>query len=399
MVLTFQYRLLPSKAQHRALEAMLESQRLLYNAALEERIGAYRHGITIGYVDQSRSLTEWRHSDHDAASVPVNVQRATLKRVDEAYKAFFRRLRKKGNKAGFPRFRGIGGWRTFGFREFEGISLEQSRLHFKGMPGALQVHLHRSLPPDCRIRSCILCHDTKGWKVGFCVDVPKAPTRTGNRRVGIDLGIKTFATLSDGGSIPSLKAARRAQRRLRIAQRALARKCAGSRSRGKARTLLARRHAAIARSRLNHLHQASAQLVRNYDVIAIEALNIGALAKSALARDVRDASWGKFLSMLRYKAARAGVQLIEVDPRNSTQDCSACGTRVPKSLSERQHTCPSCGISIDRDLNAALNIVKRAGAGPYLPNVAECGMRAGGNLGSETHSPTGPPTETLPYFT
>jgi putative transposase len=317
--------------------------------------------------------------DPEAACVPANLQRATLKRLDEAYKAFFRRVTQKAGKAGFPRFRGKGWWDSFGFREFRGITFDGRRLRFKGMPGALKVHVHRPMPGGVPIRACTFRRDEKGWKVGFALDVLIAETRNGERSVGIDLGISTFAALSDGGFIPSLRAARRAQRRLRMAQRSLARKRPGSNSRGKARMQVARCHAATARARSNHLHQASARFVRDYDLIAVEALNVQGFARSALARDVHDASWAKFLSILAYKAAKAGARLIEVNPRNSSQECSGCGMNVPKGLNERWHDCPRCGLSIDRDLNAARNILGRAGVGPCLPNVAGCGMRAGGS--------------------
>jgi putative transposase len=381
MILTYEYRLVPSKAQHRALEALLESQRVLYNAALEERIGAYRRGVSLTYIDQFKGLTEWRRTDPEAASVPANLQRATLRRLDEAYAAFFRRVREKAGKAGFPRFRGKGWWHSFGFAEFSGIRFDGARLRFKGMPGALRVHMHRPLPANLRIRRCTFRRDPKGWKVGFAVDVPAAAQRNGKRCVGVDLGIAALATLSDGSSIPNLRAARRAERRIRVAQRSFTRKNARSKGRDKARSVLARHHAAVVRARMNHLHQASARLVRDYDVIAVENLNIQGLARGVLAREFHDASWAKFLSMLRYKAERAGARIIEVDARNSSQDCSGCGHRVPKALDERWHKCPRCGLSMDRDINAARNVLHRAGVGPGLPNVAGCGgKRAGGNL-------------------
>ena len=266
------------------------------------------------------------------------------------------------------------------------------------MPGPLRVHLHRQMPSDALVRSCTFRRDVKGWVIGFAIELPAQPMREGERMVGVDLGIKTFAVLSDGGTIPSLRAARLAERRLRITQRALARKTRGSKGRLKARLGVRRCHAGAARRRANHLHQASARLLRDYDLIAIEALQVKALARSVLAKDVHDASWAKFISILRYKAARAGARLIEVDPRNKTQDCSGCGERVPKELGDRQHECPRCGLSIDRDLNAARNILHRAGVGPGLRNVAGCGMRAGGNL-SELLAPyktSVSQTETLP---
>ena len=382
MILTYRYRLLPTKRQHQALKAILESRRQLYNAALEERIGAFRKArVTRSYIEQSKALTEWRQSDPEARALPVALQRATLQRLEQAYKGFFRRI-KSGRRAGFPRFRGKGWFDSFGFAEFCGISLDGSRIRFKGMPGAVRIHLHRPMPAAAPIKSCTFRQEASGWNVAFAFELPTTPIRGDKRTVGVDLGITTFATLSDGGIIPSLRAARREERRLRLVQRALSRTKRGSRGRRKARMSVARCHAYTARRRANHLHQASARLVRDYDVIAIEALNVKALARSALAKDVHDASWAKFISMLRYKAERAGARLVEVDAHDTTQDCSGCGKKVPKKLGERSHDCPHCGLSIDRDLNAARNILDRAGVGPGLRNVADWGKRAGGNLSS-----------------
>jgi len=381
MFLTYRYRLLPSRRQHRALESILESQRVLYNAALEERIGAYRKAHVVrNYLDQTKALTEWRQGDDDARAIPVSLQRWTLKRLDDAYRAFFRRL-KGGLAPGFPRFRGRARFDSFGFREFCGITLKERRLRFKGMTGSLRVHLHRPMPGHASIKGCTFTRCGRGWYVAFAIDVPLASQRGENRAVGLDLGITTFAALSDGGVIPSLRAARRADRRLLLAQRRLARKQLGGGNYAKARVALAREHAAIRRRRTNHLHQATARLVRDYDVIAMEALNVKALAASKLARDSRDASWGKFLSILRYKAACAGIRLVEVDKDDTSQICSGCQARVPKDLDERLHACPCCGLCIDRDLNAARNILFRAGVGPVPRNEAGLGgMRAGVNL-------------------
>ena len=397
MILTFRYRLLPTRRQHRALEAILEKQRQLYNAALEERIGAFRKaGRSPAYFDQCKGLTEWRRDDADARALPVNLQRWTLKRLDDAYLAFFRRVR-TGQKPGFPRFRGTGRFDSFGFRDFLGITLGKGRIRFNGFPGSLRFHLHRPIPEGTRIRSCVFRRGLKGWTTSFALEMPDEQLRRGARAVGIDLGITTFAALSDGGFIPSLRAARRAQGRLRAAQRALSRKARGSAGRRKARLQLARRHGDTYRRRIEHLHQASARVVRDYDTIVIEKLNVGGLARGMLAKDVKDASWGKFISMLRYKAAWAGVRLIEVDPTNTSQECSNCGTMVPKGLHERVHDCPRCGVIVDRDLNAARNLLKRAGVGPRLPNVAGCGMRAGGILDATAGLVTaGGCVETLP---
>ena len=372
MIVSYRYRLLPSRRQHLALERILDAQRQLYNAALEERIGAYRNaGVTRTYMDQAKALTEWRRSDSEASGLPANLQRATLKRLDEAYRGFFRRM-VNGEKPGFPRFRGAGRFVSFGFAEFSGITLKARRLRFKGMPGGLRVHWHRDIPQGAPLKGCVFKRDTKGWTVAFVVSVAGAELRAPQRTVGVDLGIQTFATFSDGGFIPSLRAARRAERRLRVAQRAVARKQCGSSRRRRAREEVTRCYSQVARQRNEHLHQASARLVRDYDAIVIEQLNVIGLARGRFAKDVHDASWAKFISMLRYKAEWAGAHIIEVNPRNTSQECSGCGAKVPKQLADRLHICPDCGLSTDRDLNAARNILNRAGVGPGLHNVAGC---------------------------
>jgi putative transposase len=369
MILTYQYRLLPTKRQHRALEEILESQRQLYNAALEERIDAYRKaGIKRTYIDQTKALTEWRHTDPDAAQVPVTLQRATLKRVDNAYGNFFRRHGSGEGRPGFPRFRGKARFKSFGLREFGprvGIGLRGNRISFKGMPGTLRMHLHRPIPITAVVVSCTFRRDSQGWKANLALKLPAAsPIECILRAVGVDVGITTFAAMSDGTVIPSLRAARKAERRLQVAARALSRKHLGSGTRRKAREEYRRCHAAIARRRHDHLHKASASIVGKHDLIAVEGLNLHALTRSRLAKDIYDASWSMFISMLRYKAERAGAQLIEVDPRNTTQDCSSCGIKVSKGLGDRWHDCSHCGLSIDRDLNAARNILIRAGVRP-----------------------------------
>jgi putative transposase len=387
MINTYTYRLLPTKRQHRALESILESQRELYNAGLEERIDAFRKmGITRSYIDQTKALTELRQSDPEFATLSTAIQRATLKRLDNAYRGFFARVR-SGLSPGFPRFKGKGWFKSFAFREFVGISLENGRVRFRGMPGTLRIHMHRPLPPDASPRSCVFKRDVTGWRIGIVVRAPDTPIRGGSRVVGVDLGLATFATLSDGKKIPNLRAAFRAERKLRIRQRSVARKRPGSRRRLRARQEVARCHASIARQRTDYLHRVSSRLVRDYDTIVVEDLRVKALARSALSRSVHDAAWAKFISMLKYKAEKAGARVIAVDPQFTTQDCSSCGGYVPKMLGESMHVCHHCGLIMDRDLNAARNILNRAGVGPDLRNVAEQRKRADESLAAVNRAP------------
>ena len=149
MILTHRYRLLPLKSQHRALERLCEAQRQLYNAALEERIDFHRKtGKTHTYIDQCKALTQCRREMPEMGELPLKLQRWTLKRLDDAFQGFFRRLKARSGKAGFPRFRGKGRWDAFGFSEFIGIRFDGKRLRFAGMPGGLKVHLHRPLPNE-----------------------------------------------------------------------------------------------------------------------------------------------------------------------------------------------------------------------------------------------------------
>lgn len=364
-VLTYKYRLLPTRKQHEALVAILDSQREFYNAALQERIDCYRKtGASISYVAQSRSLTECRRDLPEMAAIPVRIQRGTLKRLDEAYQAFFRRAKSRSGKAGFPRFRGKGWFSSFEFNEFRGICFDGRRLRWSGMPSGLRIHLHRSMP-NGKILTAKFKRDHKGWSVCFAVRVETPEKRIVQSAVGIDVGIKTLAATSDGLLIPNPRAARRAERELRVRQRALARCKRGSNRRRKVRAQITRLHAKIANTRSTSLHQISAMLVQRYDVIAVEALNVKGLCRGKLSRDIHDASWSKLRDLLRYKAERAGAHFIEVDPKFTSQTCPDCGAVAVKTLKNRVHRC-SCGADIDRDVAAARVILSRAVAGPWL---------------------------------
>jgi putative transposase len=381
MILTYKYRLLPSKRQHRALEAICESQRQLYNAALEERIDCYRktkHGLT--YIDQCKSLTICRRELPEMAMLPANLQRWTLKRLDEAFQAFFRRIKDRSGNAGFPRFHGKDRWSTFGFNEFLGIRFDSGRLYFKGLLSNLKVHLHRPFPNDANVRSCSFTRDHKGWYICLQVAVEVSEKRAVQIAVGVDLGLKVFAYYSDGIVIPNPRIARKAEKKMRRHQRAFARSKRGSNRRHKVKIQVIRLHRKIADTRSTFLHQQSAALVNRADLIAAEDLRVANMVKNPhLARSISDAGWSKFLGMVSYKAEKAGATFVTVDPRNTSQRCSGCGELVPKSLAVRTHSCPRCELVIDRDWNASLNILA-AVAGRGAGNVARWDERRLGNL-------------------
>jgi putative transposase len=296
VVRTFKYRLRPNKRQHADLRRILEDQRQLYNAALESRIDHYRKtGKGISYFGQCKELAELRKFE-DFGDLPSNLQRATIKRLDLAYQAFFRCL-KRGGKCSFPRFKGNGWWNSFGFNEWRGIRLDGNRLRFKGMSGGLRIHMHRSIP-EGKILSCQFRRDVKGWYVCFQLRTAAGALSETGSSIGLDMGLTSLATLSNGEAIPNIRATKRHERELRRRQRHLSRCRKGSAGRRKARDTVARLHMKIRNTRQTYLHQISAKLVRDNDLIAIEKLNMKGLASGMLAKSVNDAAWNTLKQML-----------------------------------------------------------------------------------------------------
>lgn len=365
--LTFKYQLRLTAKQHDELAAICEGQRVLFNAALQERIECYRKtGKSRSYMSQCKALTELRELP-EFFNIPVNLQRWTLKRIDDAFAGFFSRI-KKGNKAGFPRFRGKHYWKAFGFAEFSGITFDGKAIRFKGLSTPLRVHLSRPLQGE--IKSCVFRRDLKGWNICFQCATP-ITAGDNPESVGIDVGLLHLATLSTGEHIPNPHIAKQHQSELRRRQRALARCKKGSERRRKVREKLAAAHSKIRNIRQNHSHQVSSRLAREYGTIAVEDLKIRNMVKNhCLAGAISDAAWGAFINNLSYKVAKTGGRLIKVEPRNTSQACSGCGQIVPKELNERIHAC-DCGTVLDRDVNAARVILSRGGMAPWLGNVGE----------------------------
>ncbi len=410
MFLTYQYGLRPARAQHRALEAILEGQRLLYNAALQERRDAWRlAGRSVTRIDQSKSLTQIRADDPEGyGALPVNLSRWSLKKLDESFQAFFKRIKKKNGKAGFPRFKSKARWRSFGFAEFSGIRLVDGKLMFNGLPGGLRVHMHRPLPAGASIKSCVFTKDGGRWKVSFQVDAPDVHTvrREAGDLVGIDWGVETLAVLSTEEAIENPRFGKEAAPEVRRASRKLARAKRGSKRRQKTRAQLARVRRKVANRRKTYLHRTTASLARRFGCLAVEDLKVKNMTASAkgtaenpgtnvrqkagLNREILDTSPGMFFAMLRYKAERAGGNFVAVDAKETSQECSGCGGLVRKDLDVRIHRCAHCNLRIHRDENAARNVLRRAVAGPWsgfahdnVPAWAQARARGrrSGNLG------------------
>jgi putative transposase len=347
----------PTVSQRLALEAQLAFACQLYNAALEQRRYAWRgRRRSVSLYEQFRELTDVRAASMGPAHMSCSAMRDPLRRLDRAFTAFFRRV-KVGTKPGYPRFRSARRYDSLTWTK--GWGTRNGRLALQGI-GHIRVKWHRPLPTSGEVRTVTVRREAGRWYGCFSLTISGSSriAAQGRPAVGLDLGIQRFATLSTGEQLPGPRAYREALRRLRVAQRRVCRRQKGSQRRQKAGLLLVRQHQRIRNLRHDHAHKLTRRLVSEFGLVAVENLNVRGLARGLLAKDVLDQGWAAFLTVLEYKAAEAGTRLIKVPPAGTSQACSGCGTLVPKGLSERVHRCQACGLVIDRDTNAARNILR-----------------------------------------
>ena len=353
---TFRYRVYPNRLQSEALDAQLGEACRLYNGALQERRDAWRQARrSVSYYEQANQLKAIR-ADGSLALANFSACQDVLRRVDKTFRAFFSRV-KAGRKAGYPRFRSRRRYDTLTFPAYgDGCRLRPNgRLYVQGA-GEIKVKLHR--PVDGVIKTVSVKREAGRWYALFSCEVEPAALPPSDEAVGIDLGLTTFAVLSDGSEIANPRYARKAAAAVRRAQRKVARRKRRSNGRRKAVVLLQKAHAHVVHQRNDFHHKAARALVNRFGLIVVEALNVKSLAGSMLARSVHDAAWGMFLDRLDEKAESAARQVVRVNPNGTTQRCSGCQTVVPKTLSLRWHDCPACGLSLSRDENAAREILR-----------------------------------------
>ncbi len=356
---TFQYRAKINKQTEAKCLQWLEICRILYNLALSQRISIYRqHGKSISCIDQKNQLPDLKKGFPEFKAVGSQVLQDVIERLQKAFDAFFRRIKNKAEKAGFPRFKGKDRYDSFTLKQ-AGYKIEGRYLYIAGV-GRFKLFLSRPIEGD--IKTVTIRRTSSGkWFVCFsCNNVPIKEIPETTAEVGIDVGIKEFCVDSTGESIANPKFFRQSEKILRRRQRAIARKVRGSRRRGKAKILVAKAHEKISNQRKDFLHKVANFYIGAYQTIYVEALNIKGMVKNRhLSKSIADASWGKFFEYLVYKAEWADRKVIKVNPRNTSQLCSQCGEKVPKKLSVRVHACPFCGLVMDRDHNAAINIKAR----------------------------------------
>ena len=353
MIRTYKCRAKLTRSGHEALSRVFGMCATLYNACLEERIDCYRKtGESRSYYDQCKALTEVRADDPEYADISVQVFRGVMGRIDKAYKRFFQH-------GGFPRFKSSGRWRTIEINDqcWQMLKREGQKLvlKVKGLP-RIEVKTERELPPNALLKAIRIARKPLRTEVALSYELPTLEATPVGNPVGVDLGISKRITLSTGETVEKREMDRRKLIRL---QRSVSRKKKGSNNRKKGVSLLAKEWQRLTDKERNYLHRLTSEIVRMYDFIAIEKLETKKmLANRQLAKNISEQTWGKFAALLNEKAESAGVTVVAVDPKGTSQECSSCGATVEKSLSVRTHRC-NCGLVLDRDVNAAINILHR----------------------------------------
>jgi putative transposase len=363
-LLTYEYRLYPRKAELERLDTMLWHGRMVYNFALEVCKNTYEAaGERIKPMALWQYFRDWRNQlPDDERLLNASSLQHILRRLDKSYAAFFRRI-KAGEKTGYPRFKGRERFNSVEYTYSDGCKLnyderfDRVTLYIQNV-GDLKVKFHRLLPVGANIKHVILKRKASGWYVYLMLEVPEPEIAASqNPPVGVDVGLLRLLTLSDGTEIDNPRWLRSSLRQLRKAQRQLSRRKKGSQRRRKARQQVALLHEQVANTRKDFWHKTTRKLVTTYGAIALEDLSPQfMLANRCLSLSAADASLGMFQQLLTSKAANAGCELVWIHAAYTSQVCSGCGALVEKELSVRVHCCPHCGLTIDRDLNAARNI-------------------------------------------
>jgi putative transposase len=356
---TYKYRLEPAPQQEWVLETVLWRCCTLYNVALEQRKTWWERGqgVSARYYQQKAELSDLKAACPEFGEVHTHVLQDVILRVDRTFQAFFRRVR-AGETPGYPRFRGKGRYRSFTFPQYGNGAIVDGGVPSLSKIGRIAIRLHR--PLEGTPKTVTVSREADGWYASIsCAEVPLSSLPAAGQETGIDVGVKVFLVTAQGVIFENPRHYHRAEHSLAKCQRRVSRRKKGSQRRKKAIKLLAKAHQDVRRARADFHHKTALALVQQNDIIYLEDLRVANMVRNhALAKSINDAGWAQFRAILEAKAAWAGRRVVAVPPAFTSQDCSGCGERVPKSLSVRTHACPSCGLVLDRDENAALNILR-----------------------------------------
>jgi len=364
---SFKFRIYPTKSQVEKLEMTLDLCRELYNAALQERRDAWKlNRISVSYFDQQNQLPEIKKFRNDLKGVHSQILQDVLKRVDKTYKSYFER-KQKGIKAGCPHFKGENRFNSFCYAQ-SGFSLDENKLTLSKI-GKVKIKLSRDVIG--KVKTCTIKSEAEKWFVIFSVETFAEVLPKTNKQIGIDAGIESFMTLSDGTQIENFRFYESAQKKIRLAQRRVSRREKYSNRWKKVQAQVSIIHAKIKNQRNDFQHKVSTQLVKYFDLIAIEKLNVLGMSKGILSKQITDVAWSGFFEMLRYKAECADKKLIEVNPSGTSQIC-ICGEKVEKTLKIRTHHCDKCGYENHRDIVSA-QVILKLGLGHSLKDITYLG--------------------------
>jgi len=373
-VIYYKFRLYPDKAQEAALNQTLSVCRLVYNSMVHERTALHDQGLKAPtFYTQAPALTQWKKVHAELKTVHSQVLQNVAIRVERAFQAFFRRV-KTGEAPGYPRLKGEGQYDSItypgsGFK----VGASSVWLSVQGKQTQVKAKLHRSIIGT--VKTCTVRRYGRKWFACFSVEQeddflpPSADFLPPSAEsVGLDAGLNSFLALSDGDFIENPRFFRKDEKALAKAGRKQAKTKKGSKERRKANKVLSRIHERVRNRRHNFVHQTARRLVNEYGMIAVEKLVVKNMRGThCLAKSISDASWSMFRTVLTHKAESANREVIAVNPAYTSQDCSACGYRpdgvagrTKKKLSDRWHFCPKCSASLDRDTNAAINILNLA---------------------------------------
>jgi putative transposase len=354
MLRTYRYRLYPTKEQQETLTNILWAAGWLYNRALDYRRKRWdesRKSVT--YSKQAAMWRDWRNEDpqdNPLRLLNMSAGQQVLRRLDNAYRQFLK------GKRGRPRFQKTSRFNSVNYKPGDGASVKANRLYIQNA-GRVKVRWHRTLP-EGKIKNFVILRKPSGWYVLLQIDLPEQSAEISvNPPVGIDMGITHALALSDGATFDSPKYLQNSLRKMRVLQRSVSRKKKGGKNWRKAVQKVSRLHEHISNQRLDWWHKTTRRLVETYGAIALENLSLQFMLQNGrLSRCAHDVGLGLFRTLLNYKAIEAGVTVVAVNPRNTSQACSGCGRIVLKDLRVRVHLCPDCGLTLDRDVNAARNI-------------------------------------------
>ncbi len=353
MIRTYKCRVRLSKTGHERLGEIFSLSAELYNAGLESRIDCYKKtGKGRSLYDQYKELVQVRAELPEFEAISSIVFRGVLSRLDKAYKRFFKH-------GGFPRWKSRRRWRSIEINDqcWRMLKREGNKLvlKVKGLP-RIEVKPSRELPPNALLKAIRITRKPLRTEVALSYDLPTPEAKPVSNPVGIDMGISKRLMLSNGETVEKRTIDRKKLIRL---QRSVSRKVKGGNNRRKAASMLAKEWQRVSDKERDYLHRLTSEIVKMYDFIAVEKLKTkNMLRNENLAKSISEQTWGKFITLLNEKAESAGVKMVAVNPKETSQECSSCGATVKKDLSVRTHKC-ECGYEADRDLNAAINILHR----------------------------------------